>query len=185
MTVYDVVLFAHITAAILVFVSLTVDWLAVAGLRGTWTAEQGRPWVRTLDVSAAFGVGAPGAPAEVAARAGNSTRVLHDTYLRCIDSHDDRVSKRIEDALDADSTIALSSQCVKASGMRTVGTTRDPVRYLSVNRPPKPAYSPRPPGPADSHDHLQTPAFTGVFTGQRAYNRVATEPGRRPDPAHV
>jgi hypothetical protein len=42
MTVYDVVLFAHITAAILVFASLTVDWLAVAGLCGTWTAEQGR-----------------------------------------------------------------------------------------------------------------------------------------------
>jgi len=45
---------------------------------------------------------ASGEPAEVAARAGNSARVLHDTYLHCIDSHQDLVSQRIEDALDAD-----------------------------------------------------------------------------------
>jgi len=45
---------------------------------------------------------ATNAPAEVAARAGNSTRVLHDTYLHCIDSHQDLVSQRTEDALGAD-----------------------------------------------------------------------------------
>ncbi len=45
---------------------------------------------------------ASGAPAEVAARAGTSARVLHDTYLHCIDSRQDLVSQQIEDALDAD-----------------------------------------------------------------------------------
>jgi len=61
-------------------------------------------------------VNASGAPAEVAARAGTSTRGLHDAYLRCIDGHDDIVSQRIEDALDAGSRIASSSRCVRASG---------------------------------------------------------------------
>lgn len=56
MTVYDVVLFLHITAAMTIFASLTVDWLAIAGLRVTWTAERGRIWIRALEVSAAFGV---------------------------------------------------------------------------------------------------------------------------------
>jgi hypothetical protein len=41
---------------------------------------------------------ATGALAEVAARAGNSARVLHDAYLHCVDSQDDIVSQRIEDA---------------------------------------------------------------------------------------
>jgi hypothetical protein len=56
MTVYDVVLFLHITSAIIMFASLAVDWLAIAGLRVTWTAERGRIWIRALEVSAAFGV---------------------------------------------------------------------------------------------------------------------------------
>ena len=56
MTVYDVVLFLHITSAMIMFASLTVDWLAIAGLRVTWTAERARIWIRALEVSAAFGV---------------------------------------------------------------------------------------------------------------------------------
>ena len=56
MTVCDVVLFLHITSAIIMYASLTVDWLAIAGLRVTWTAEQARIWIRALEVSAAFGV---------------------------------------------------------------------------------------------------------------------------------
>ena len=59
---------------------------------------------------------ATGAPAEVAARAGNSARVLHDVYLHCIDSQQDHVSQRIEEALDADASHRPSSQWVKASG---------------------------------------------------------------------
>ena len=44
---------------------------------------------------------ASGAPAEVAARAGNSARVLREVYLRCIEGHEDLVSQRIEYALEA------------------------------------------------------------------------------------
>jgi hypothetical protein len=58
---------------------------------------------------------ASGAPAEVAARAGNSARVLHDVYLHCIDSHDDLVSQRIEDALDTGRSRSSPSRCAKAS----------------------------------------------------------------------
>jgi integrase len=60
---------------------------------------------------------ASGAPAEVAARAGNSARVLHDVHLDCTDGQEDIVSQRIEDALDADTRIASSSQYAKASGL--------------------------------------------------------------------
>jgi hypothetical protein len=55
-------------------------------------------------------------PAEVAARAGNSARVLYDTYLHCIGGKEDLVSQRIEDALDADLGSRPPSQCVKTSG---------------------------------------------------------------------
>jgi hypothetical protein len=55
-----------------------------------------------------------GAPAEVAARARTSARVLHDVYLHCTDDQDDLVSQRIEDALDEGGR--PPSQCVKASG---------------------------------------------------------------------
>jgi len=44
---------------------------------------------------------ASGEPAEVAARAGTSGRVLYEVYLHCIESHEDTVSQRIVDALDA------------------------------------------------------------------------------------
>ena len=59
---------------------------------------------------------ATGAPAEVAARAGNSARVLHEVYLHCTDGQEDTVSQRIEDALGAYASVASSSQCAKASG---------------------------------------------------------------------
>ena len=57
---------------------------------------------------------ATGAPAEVAARAGNSARVLHDVYLHCIDRQQDHLSQQIEDALDADASHRPSSQCGKS-----------------------------------------------------------------------
>ncbi len=59
---------------------------------------------------------ASGAPAEVAARAGNSARVLHEVYLHCINGQEDPDSQRIEDALEADASSRPSPQCVKASG---------------------------------------------------------------------
>ena len=55
MTVYDVVLFAHITSVIIMFAGVTADWLAVAGLRATPDAGPARAWIRTLQISAAFG----------------------------------------------------------------------------------------------------------------------------------
>ncbi|MDR0341613.1 MAG: hypothetical protein LBI49_00600 [Nocardiopsaceae bacterium] len=55
MTVYNVVLFAHITSVIIMFAGVTADWLAVAGLRGTRDAGPARAWIRTLEISAAFG----------------------------------------------------------------------------------------------------------------------------------
>ena len=49
---------------------------------------------------------ATGAPAEVAARAGNSVHVLQDVYAHCTDGREDLISQRIEDALDPDSATA-------------------------------------------------------------------------------
>ena len=55
MTVYNVVLFAHITSVIIMFAGVTADWLAVAGLRATRDAGPASAWIRTLEISAAFG----------------------------------------------------------------------------------------------------------------------------------
>ena len=55
MTVYNVVLFAHITSVIIMFAGVTADWLAVGGLRATREAGQAHAWIRTLEISAAFG----------------------------------------------------------------------------------------------------------------------------------
>jgi hypothetical protein len=55
MTVYDVVLFAHITSVIIMFAGVTADWPAAAGLRATRDAGPARAWIRTLEISAAFG----------------------------------------------------------------------------------------------------------------------------------
>ena len=59
---------------------------------------------------------ASGTPADVAVRAGNSARVLHEVYLHCTDGQEDTVSQRIEDALDAGTGITHSSPRAKASG---------------------------------------------------------------------
>ncbi|HEX5295396.1 MAG TPA: hypothetical protein VFW50_00175, partial [Streptosporangiaceae bacterium] len=66
---------------------------------------------------------ASGAPAEIAARARTSARVLHDVHLHCTDGQDDLVSQRIEDAVDADGR--LPSQCVKAKS--TLGVLAHPL----------------------------------------------------------
>jgi len=55
MTIYNVVLFAHITSVIIMFAGVTADWLAVSGLRSTREAGPARAWIRTLEMSAAFG----------------------------------------------------------------------------------------------------------------------------------
>ena len=55
MTVYNVVLFAHITSVIIMFAGVTADWLAVAGLRATREPGPARASIRILEISAAFG----------------------------------------------------------------------------------------------------------------------------------
>ena len=55
MTIYNVVLFARIASVIVMFAGVTADWLAVAGLRATCDAGPARAWIRTLEISAAFG----------------------------------------------------------------------------------------------------------------------------------
>lgn len=52
---YTIVLALHILSAIAVFASLTLDWLATAGLRRVERAHDARLWVWVLQISAAFG----------------------------------------------------------------------------------------------------------------------------------
>ncbi len=81
---------------------------------------------------------ASGEPAEVAARTGTSTRVLHDVYVHFISGRDDTVSQRIADALDPAPAWHRRHRARKQAVIRTVSTTPDPVRYLYVNRSPVP-----------------------------------------------
>jgi integrase len=74
-----------------------------------------------------------GAPAEVAARVGNSARVVQDVYAHCIDGRDEVISRQIEDALDPDSSTRHRSRCVTASSLTDRSSCPDPVRHMSVN----------------------------------------------------
>jgi hypothetical protein len=80
-----------------------------------------------------FWLNATGEPAEIAARAGISARVLHEVYLHCIDSQDDLISQQIEDALDGDASSRSPSRRAKASGCAHRRLPLDPVIYMSVN----------------------------------------------------
>jgi integrase len=92
---------------------------------------------------------AAGAPAEVAARAGTSARVLHEVYLHCTDGLGDAVSQRIEDALDADASVTTSSRCEKGSGYTHRRHHPRPCP-LSVREPA--------PVPRTAHGHRARPA---------------------------
>lgn len=128
---------------------------------------------------------ATGAPAEVAARAGTSARVLHEVYLHCTDGQDDTVSQQIEDALDADESVTVSSRCGKASGYTKRRHHPGPCP-LSVREPdPGPAHSPRPPGPHGSQHRTQAPAATSVSAAQVVRAAISAAAGRCPDPAHA
>jgi hypothetical protein len=140
-----------------------------------------RPWPAALSLW----LNATRAPAEVAARAGNSARVLHDVYLRCTDGQDDIISQRIEDALAAGATAACSSRSVITSGSAHRRFRPDPVRIYVRELVPRPGHGPRPPGPAGSHHHINTPAVTGVSAVQSASESLSAETGSRPDPAHT
>jgi hypothetical protein len=128
---------------------------------------------------------ATGEPAEVAARAGNSARVLHDTYLHCIDTRQDLVSQRIEDALDAGTRGSRPPQDGEASGY-THRRHHPRSCPLYVREPvPRPAHSPRPPGPASPHHRALALAATSVSTGQMASKAISAEARQRPDLAHA
>ena len=59
------------------------------------------PPLRPAHAALSLWLNASGEPAEAAARAGTSGRVLYEVYLHCIESHEDTVSQPIVDALDA------------------------------------------------------------------------------------
>ncbi len=77
---------------------------------------------------------ASGAPAEVAARAGNSARVLQDVYPHCTDGQEDPSASgsKTPSTRTPDPHV---SQCVTASGYTHRWHRPDPVRYMSVNGP--------------------------------------------------
>jgi integrase len=157
---------------------------AALGPRLAATAIARRPYdLRHAALS--LWLNASGEPAEVAARAGTSARVLHQVYLHCIDSHEDTVSQRIEDALDAHPIIVRSSRCVKGSGCAHRRLCPGPCP-LSVREPvPGPAHSPREPGPADSEHVKRAPALISVSAVQKASRSCSPDAGGRPDLAHA
>jgi hypothetical protein len=76
---------------------------------------------------------ATGAPAEVAAPAGNSVHVLQDVYAHCVDGRDEVISRQFEEALDPDSSTGQRSRYVTASGLLHRRHRPDPVSNMSVN----------------------------------------------------
>jgi integrase len=128
---------------------------------------------------------ATGAPAEIAARAGSSARVLYEVYLHCTDGQDDAVSQRIEDALDAATGTTHPPPGAKASGYTHRRQHPRPCPLYVREPVPGPAHGPRPPGPAGPQYRMQTPAVTTVFAGQAACEAISAEAGRCPDPAHA
>ena len=128
---------------------------------------------------------ATGEPAEVAARAGNSARVLYEVYLHCTDGQDDTVSQRIEDALDAGTGSTHPPPHAKASGYTHRRHHPRPCPLYVREPAPGPAHSPRPPGPASPQDRAQAPAYISVSAAQAAYAAISAEAGQCPDPAHA
>ena len=128
---------------------------------------------------------ASGAPAEVAARAGTSARVLHEVYLHCTDGQDDAVSQRIEDALDAGTGITHSSPHTKASGYPHRRHHPRPCPLYVHELVPGPAYSPRPPGPASPRCRMQTSSVTSISAAQTVSEAIPAKAGPCPDPAHA
>src|SRR5260370_38327677 len=92
-------------------------WHAALGPELAATALARRPYdLRHAALS--LWLNASGEPAEVAARAGNSARVLHEVYLHCTAGQDDTVSQRIEAALAPGASLPRSSRGGKPTGQR-------------------------------------------------------------------
>lgn len=88
------------------------------------------------------------APAEVAARAGNSVRVLHTVYSHCLHGQEDIVSQQIEHALRQHDR----SPSVTASGSPDRCLRHEPVRHMSVNGPRRAAQ--RQPDGTNARTHI-------------------------------
>jgi integrase len=121
---------------------------------------------------------ATGDPAEVAVRAGNSARVLHEVYVHCTNGQDDAVSQRIEDALDAGTGSTHPPPHAKASGYTHRRHYPRPCPLYVREPVPRPAHSPRPPGPPGPQHRTQAPAATSVSAAQTARAAISAEAGR-------
>jgi integrase len=128
---------------------------------------------------------ATGAPAEVAARAGTSARVLHDVYIHCVSGQDDTVSQQIEDALNPGAGVPRSSRCGKASGYTNRRLHPRPCPPYVREPVSRPAHSPRSPGSAGPQHCTQASAAASVSAAQAASSETSTEARRCPDPAHA
>ena len=149
---------------------ITPDGRLFRGARDGMLSEPiyGRAWHAALSLW----LNASGTPAEIAARAGNSTRVLHEVYLHCTDGQEDTVSQRIESALDASTGSTPSSPHAKASGYTNRRHHPRPCP-LSVRAPaPGPVHSPRPPGPPGPQHRMHTAAITSVSAAQIASDAI-------------
>ena len=118
---------------------------------------------------------ATGEPAAVAARAGNSARVLHEVYLHCTDGQRDAVSQRIEDALDAATGTTHPPPHAKASGYTHRRHHPRPCPLYVREPVPCPAHSPRPPGPPGPQHRTQASAATRVPAAQTARAAISAE----------
>jgi integrase len=158
----------------------TPDGRLFRGARGGMLSESvyGRVWHAALSLW----LNASGTPAEVAARAGNSARVLHEVYLHCTDGRDDTVSQRIEDALNAGTGITHSSPRAKATGY-THRRHRPRPCPLSVREPARSPTQARPGSPRGTT--CRHPLLRAFPQFRRHFNRNRPDAGRRPDPARA
>ena len=125
---------------------------------------------------------ATGAPAEVAARAGNSVHVLQDVYAHCTDGREDLISQQIEDALDPDSG-RITMRDSKRLYAPLAPARRCPpyVRERPRAAPAWPtAFRPRIAPPS-----LKTPPSMTVFAAQKASTSAVRGNWDRADLAHA
>jgi len=109
---------------------------------------------------------ATSAPADIAARAGNSPRVLHDTYTHRIHGHDNTTNQQIDQALHAPVT---GSHSERPATPRRCRRRPPDVR----NQPNQPA--PGPPNPAHRYPAVQSPARSTphIIAVQRHKSNIA------------
>jgi len=155
----------------------TPDGRLFRGARGGILSESvyGRAWHAALSLW----LNATGAPAEVAARAGNSARVLHDVYLHCTSGRDDTISQQIEDTLDnADAGVTSSSRCGKASGYTHRRHHPGPCPPYVHETGPRSRAQPTATGLASPRHRTQAPAATSVSAAHAASETLSPFEGK-------